>query len=209
MAGVHLWCADAREIWPATCCGGTVTGNERSVKGGYRVLTEALTALAAAGGTAVVQAAGTDAWAEFRAQVAKWFAREDTQREHAALERLDQAAVTLEAAGPGEVERARITQEASLRTWFEIFLEGLDGDKQQQAGAELGDLLSAFAGGRPAATGQGAVAVAGDADIDIHAETGGAAAWQMGSVQIGQPLGSAAGPAGAPVDPHRPGRSRG
>jgi hypothetical protein len=49
---------------------------------------EALAALAAAGGTAVVQAAGTDAWAGFRSRVAKWFARGDTEREQIALERL-------------------------------------------------------------------------------------------------------------------------
>jgi hypothetical protein len=36
-------------------------------------------------------------------------------------------------------------------------------------------------------------------DVDIHAETGGAAAWQMGDVQIGHLPG---GPAGAPADPH-------
>jgi hypothetical protein len=56
------------------------------------MLTEALTALAAAGGTAVVQAAGKDAWTGFRGRVAKWFARGDTGREQVALERLDRTA---------------------------------------------------------------------------------------------------------------------
>jgi hypothetical protein len=171
------------------------------------VLAEALTALAAAGGTAVVQAAGTDAWAGFRSRVAKWFGRGDTKREQAMLERLDRAAAVLEAAGPGEVERVRTDQEASWQTSFEILLEGLDGEEQQQAAAELRDLLAGLVGGRVAAVGPGAVAVVGD--VGIHAETGGAAAWQMGNVQIGQPPGGAAGPTDASADPHEPGRSRG
>jgi len=163
------------------------------------VLAEALTALAAAGGTAVVQAAGKDAWAGFRGRVAKWFARGDPEREHVALERLDRTAAALEAAGPGEVERVLAGQEASWQTMFELLLEGLDGGEQQRAADELRDVLAGFAGGRAAAVGQGAAAVAGN--VDIHAETGGAAAWQMGNVQIGHLPGGSAGSAGAPADP--------
>ena len=171
------------------------------------MLAEALTALAAAGGTAVVQAAGKDAWTGFRARVAKWFARGDTGREQVALEHLDRTAAALQAAGPGEVERVRAGQEASWQTMFELVLEGLDGEEQQRAADELREVLAGFASGRAVAAGQGAVAVAGD--VDIHAETGGAAAWQMGDVQIGYPLGGSAGSAGAPAGPQQPGRSRG
>ena len=171
------------------------------------MLAEALTALAAAGGTAVVQAAGKDAWTGFRTRVAKWFAREDTGREHVALERLDRTAAALAAAGPGEVERVRAGQEASWQTMFELLLEGLDGEEQQRAADELRDLLAGFAGGQAAAVGPGAVAVAGD--VGIHAETGGAAAWQMGNVQTGYPSGGSAGPGGASAGPQQPGRSRG
>lgn len=171
------------------------------------MLAEALKALASAGGAAVVQAAGKDAWTGFRVRVAKWFGRGDTQREQAAVERLDRTAAALKAAGPGEVERVRVGQEASWQTWFEILLDGLDGQEQQRAADELRDLLAGLAGSRAAALGQGAVAVAGG--VDIHAETGGAAAWQMGNVQIGQPPGGAAGPTDASADPHQPGRSRG
>ena len=167
------------------------------------MLAEALTALAAAGGTAVVQAAGQDAWAGFRSRVAKWFARGDTERERVTLERLDRTAAALEAADPGAVERVRASQEASWQTLFEVLLEGLDGERQQRAADELRDLL----GGQAAAIGQDAVAVAGD--VDIHAETGGAAAWRMGKVQIGHPPGGPSGPAGPPTDPRQPGRSRG
>ena len=157
-------------------------------------------ALASAGGTAVVQAAGKDAWTGFRVRVAKWFGRGDTEREQAAVERLDRTAAVLEAAGPGEVERVRAGQEASWQTMFEILLEGLDSEEQQQASDELREVLADFAGGQAVAVGRGAVAVAGD--VDIHAETGGAAAWQMGNVQIGYPSGGSAGQADAPADPH-------
>ena len=164
------------------------------------MLTEALTALAAAGGTAVVQAAGKDAWTGFRSGVGRWFARGDAEREQAALERLDRTAAALEAAGPSEAERVQADQEASWQASFETLLGGLDGVEQQRVADELRDLLADFAGGRAAAVGPGAVAVAGD--IDIHAKTGGAAAWQMGNVQIGHPPGGPAGSAGAPKDPH-------
>jgi hypothetical protein len=171
------------------------------------VLAEALTALASAGGTAAVQAAGQDAWAGFRSRVATWFGRGDTQREQVALERFDRTAAALKAANPGEVERVRAGQQASWQTLFEVLLESLDGEEQQRAGDELRDLLAGFADGRAEAVGHGAVAVAGD--VGIHAETGGAAAWQMGNVQVGQPPGGPAGLDGVPVDPHQPGRSRG
>jgi hypothetical protein len=168
------------------------------------VLTEALTALAAAGGTAVVQAAGQDAWTAFRIQVAKWFSRGDAQREHVALEHLDRAATALKAAGPGAAERVRAVQEASWQTRFESVLEGLGAAEQQRAAGELRDLLAGFARGGATAVGPDAVAVAGD--VSIHAETGGAAAWEMGSVQINP---SPSGSTGAAADPHRPGRSSG
>jgi hypothetical protein len=163
------------------------------------VLAEALEALAAAGGTAVVQAAGTDAWAGFRTQVAKWFGRGNARREQVVLERLDRAAAALEAAELGKAERARADEEAAWRSRFETVLESLDTEEQQRAADELGNLLAGFAGVRAAAVGQDAVAVAGD--VDIHAETRGLAAWRMGNVQIGHEHGESASPAGAAADP--------
>ena len=160
------------------------------------VLEEALTALTVAGATAVVQAAGKDAWAGFRVRVAKWFSREDGGREQVALEHLDRTAAALEAARPGEVERVRAGQGASWQTRFEMLLEGLNSEEQRRAADELRDLLAGFTNGQAIAVGQDAAAVAGD--VDIHAETGGAAAWQMGNVQIGQ----FAGPTGVSADPH-------
>ena len=162
------------------------------------MLAEALTALAAAGGTAVVQAAGQDAWTGFRVRVARLFARGDAERERATLERLDRTAAALGAAGSGEVERVRIGQEASWATMFELLLDGIDGEEQQRVADDLRDLL-AGSGSRAVATGQGAVAVAGD--VSITAGTGGVAAWRMGNVQAGSPAGGPAGPAGASADP--------
>ena len=53
------------------------------------MLVEAMTALASqAGGAAVVQAAGTDAWEGFRQRVAGFLRRGDHQREGVELERV-------------------------------------------------------------------------------------------------------------------------
>jgi hypothetical protein len=145
------------------------------------VLAEAL----AAGGTAVVQAAGTDARAGFRAPSRSGLAPGDTGREQVVLERRDRTAAALEAAGPGEVERVQARQETSWQTLFEILLEGLQGEEQRRAADELRDRLARFPGGRAAVALQDGVAVAGD--VNIHAGTGGAAALahgQSGSADI-------------------------
>ncbi|GHH73617.1 hypothetical protein GCM10018781_38430 [Kitasatospora indigofera] len=105
------------------------------------MLEAALAALAAAGGTAVVQAAGTDAWNGFRTRVARLIGRGDGQREHAELERLDRTADVLEAVGPGEAEQVRIRQEASWQTRFEALLESLTDVEREQVAAELRILL--------------------------------------------------------------------
>ena len=47
------------------------------------MLDQALTALAASGGTALAQAARTDAWTSLRQELARWFGRGDAQREQA------------------------------------------------------------------------------------------------------------------------------
>jgi predicted signal transduction protein with EAL and GGDEF domain len=73
------------------------------------MLTEALMAVSGAGGAAVVQAAGTDAWTGLRQRVARLLGRGDTQRERAELERLDRTAQTLEEAdAAGNAEHARL-----------------------------------------------------------------------------------------------------
>jgi hypothetical protein len=105
------------------------------------MLAEAMTALATAGGTAVVQAAGTDAWEGLRDRLARWFGRGDTERERGELERLDRGAAELEAAGPGDAERLRVRQEVAWTTRIETLLEALDEQRRAEAAAELRQLL--------------------------------------------------------------------
>ncbi|MFK0202122.1 hypothetical protein [Streptomyces lavendulae] len=151
------------------------------------MLAEAMTALAAAGGTAVVQAAGTDVWTGFRQQVAGWFGRGgNAQRESVELERLDQTASALEAADPGQVERARLRQEASWEAWFIAFLEGLDDAQREQAASELRALLEQPAPQAGVSAGQGGIAAG--RDVNVKAEQGSiAAAVLNGGASIGTP----------------------
>lgn len=151
------------------------------------MLPETMTALAAAGGTAVVQAAGTDVWTGLRQRVARWFGRGNTQRERADLERLDQTAAALDAADAEQVERVRIRQEASWEAWFTALLESLDDGEREQAAAELRVLLDEHApapGGVSAGTG----GLAAGSDINITADRGSIAAGVLhGGATTGYP----------------------
>lgn len=107
------------------------------------MLTEALMAAAGAGGTAVVQAVGTDAWTALRQRVARLMGRGEPQRERVELERLDRTAqVLMEADVTGETERALLRQEASWQTRFESLLETLEESEQQQVATELQALVA-------------------------------------------------------------------
>lgn len=105
------------------------------------VLDDAMTALAAAGGTAVVQAAGTDAWTAVRDAVARWFGRGDAARERAELARLDRTGAALSAADGELGRRLRDDERISWRTRFEIVLDDLDGTVRQELGEELRRLV--------------------------------------------------------------------
>lgn len=149
------------------------------------MLEQALIALATSGGTAVVQAAGTDAWAGLRRAVARWLGRGDTQREQVELERLDQTATALQGTGPGEAEQARIRQEAAWQARIETALESLTDAERVQAAEELRSLLAQHAphGGVSA---PGGLAVSGN--VDIHAEGGSIAGGVIiGGAHIGPP----------------------
>lgn len=106
------------------------------------MLPEALAALAAAGGTAVVQAAGKDAWNGFRQQLARWFGRGNAEREHSELQRLDQTAHALDGAEGEEGERIRLQQETTWRTRIESLLENLDASERTEAADALQSLLA-------------------------------------------------------------------
>ncbi|MFG2603174.1 hypothetical protein ACGFT2_06440 [Streptomyces sp. NPDC048514] len=147
------------------------------------MLSEAMTALAAAGGTAVVQAAGTDTWTGIRQQVARWFGRGNPQREQAELERLDQTATVLEAAGPTEEERVRIRQEATWQVRIEALLESLEDIERARVADELRTLLAQQPSHRSVSADRGGLAVGGD----VRADHGSAAAVTMGNVTLGNP----------------------
>ncbi|MFD0039956.1 hypothetical protein ACFVIZ_20260 [Streptomyces anulatus] len=144
-----------------------------------------MTALAAVGGTAVVQAVSTDAWTELRHRLGRWLGRGNSQRESAVLERLDQTAGELGAAGPAELERVRIRQEAAWQTRIETLLESLDDTERAQAVEQLSVLLGQRIAQGGVSASQGGQAVGGN--VDIRAGHGSAAAWNMGSVTLGNP----------------------
>ncbi|MFJ3793237.1 hypothetical protein [Kitasatospora sp. NPDC090091] len=156
------------------------------------MLAESLTALAAAGGAAVVQAAGTDAWTGFRGRLSAWLGRGDAHREQAESERLDRTAADLRGDG-ADPDRARIRAEAGWQARIEALLEGLDEHEREQAAAALRTVLG---GDEPAAgrSADGSTVSAADggvaagAGISQHAEEGSVAATIIhGGVSIGHP----------------------
>lgn len=155
-------------------------------RGEREMLEQALTALAAAGGTAVVQAAGTDAWSKLRHEVARWFGRNDTQRERAELERLDRTASELETAEAAATERLRTRHEAAWQDRIETLLDNLDETERAEAAKELRALLARHAPQGGVSTGPGGLAAGGN--VDIRAERGSVAAGVVhGGVHIGRP----------------------
>ncbi|GAA0451576.1 hypothetical protein [Streptomyces olivaceiscleroticus] len=152
------------------------------------MLSEAMAGLAAAGGTAVVQAAGTDAWTGFRQRVAHWFGRGNPQREATELDRLDRTAGELQTAataGPTEMERVRIHQEAAWQARIEVLLENLADAELARAVEELHLLLGSHHPPGSVSAGPGGQAIGGD--VGISADHGSAAAWVMRDVTTGNP----------------------
>lgn len=104
------------------------------------MLVEWLAAVAAAGGTAVVQAAGTDAWTSVRQRAARVLGRDDPEREQAELTRLDRTATDLASLAPGEAALVRARQEASWTARFEMLLESLGEAERERVARELNDI---------------------------------------------------------------------
>lgn len=150
------------------------------------MLSEAMAALAAVGGTAVVQAAGTDAWTGFRQRAARWFGRGNPQRESVELELLDQTAGDLESAGPAELEQVRSFQAAAWQARIRALLESLDGTEQDRAAEQLNSLLEQCVPQGGVSAGQGGQAVGGN--VRVIADHGSVAAWDIkGNVTLGNP----------------------
>ncbi|WP_326737674.1 hypothetical protein [Streptomyces sp. NBC_01022] len=117
------------------------------------MLVEELVAVAAAGGGAIVQAAGTDAWNGVRGGFGRLFGRGEAGRERAELERLDQTRAVLETAREGEeAERVEIAQVSRWQTRLEALLEDLPEAEQRQVVAELQALVSQAEAAEPAQT---------------------------------------------------------
>lgn len=145
------------------------------------MLAEALTALAAAGGVAVVEAAGTDAWAVVRTKVAIWFARGDADREQREAQRLEQTAAALQGTSEPEREQVRVRLEGLWQARFENLLESLNEPGRQQAANALRALLNEHT----PATGSG---MSAGRDVHISAEGGSIAAGVIyGGASIGHP----------------------
>ncbi|WP_272263787.1 hypothetical protein [Streptomyces xanthophaeus] len=102
---------------------------------------EALVALAAAGGTAVVQAASTDAWTGFRQAVARLVGRGDEQRTSSAMQELDGTAAALLAADAGRAEQVGASQERFWQACFGDLLESVDGPERARVVADLRALI--------------------------------------------------------------------
>jgi hypothetical protein len=141
------------------------------------MLPEILVVLAASGGTAVVTAAGTDAWIGTRTTVARLLGR-DGQREEAVLQRLDQTAADLARASDedaqGVLERVRVAQSLSWETRFTDLLQDLPEPERDEAAEEMRALVE-----HVRQHGSGALAGAGGLaagrDVIIKAAQGGVA----------------------------------
>ncbi|GHD81289.1 hypothetical protein GCM10010317_104390 [Streptomyces mirabilis] len=147
------------------------------------MLAEELAALVAAGGMAVVQAAGTDAWRGFREKVAAWFGRGDTGRERVALERLDQTAAVLASASPGQVEEYRGQEAASWRTRFADLMDDLGEEDRVRAAAGLRELVTQVRQAPGVTVGE--IAISGN--VHIQSTHGSVSAVKTGNVTMGNP----------------------
>ncbi|MFD3532225.1 hypothetical protein [Streptomyces sp. NPDC058664] len=96
-----------------------------------------LMALTAAAGAALVQAAGTDAWAGMRTWTGRWWGRLGEQRQRAELERLDAARPALSAAAEPEAAH----QAGYWGGRVEMLLDLLPPEEREEAVAELRALL--------------------------------------------------------------------
>ncbi|MFC8726436.1 hypothetical protein [Streptomyces bacillaris] len=155
------------------------------------MLFESLAALAAAGGAAVVQAVGTDAWVMTRERVAGLFSRGDGQRGTAELTRLDQTARELNAAGPGDGSMTVYWQSA-WQARLEMLLDSLPEAEREQATQTLQGLIQTVgtaASSSSVTAGDQGVAAAGNVSIDAQGgSVAGAVISVEGDVRLGGPF---------------------
>jgi hypothetical protein len=95
------------------------------------MLTETLTALASAGGTALVTAMVTDSWEGAKARFARLLGRGDAAKAEAAVIRLEQSRAALAHVPSSDLEQVRAEQEVVWRTRLEDLLEQEPGVEQE------------------------------------------------------------------------------
>ncbi|MFE0893482.1 hypothetical protein ACFW4Q_31115 [Streptomyces rochei] len=104
-------------------------------------MSEALVALAAAGGTAIVQAAGTDAWMHLRARLARLVGRGGMDEERRALAQLDRTAAVLATADSEVIGGLLARHEGIWQERLETLLESLPEREREAFASELQSLL--------------------------------------------------------------------
>ncbi|MET9088406.1 hypothetical protein ABZX77_42085 [Streptomyces sp. NPDC004237] len=163
------------------------------------MLTEALVALAAGGGSAVVQAAGTDAWVTVRERVARLLGRGEEPETAVVRDRLERTAAELQGALEEDgVQERRVRLEAAWRARFEDLMEGMSPAERLEAAGQLTELveevqefLPDLARGRRdsgAALARDGVAIAGN--VVSHSQDGSVSAGGIsGGVHLSNPPG--------------------
>ncbi len=101
------------------------------------MLAEALMALAATGGNAVITAMATDGWESFKGRIAQVFGRGQPDLAQATAARLDQSRAALAGLTGADLERVRTEQEVAWRTRLEDLLE-----QHPEAADELSALVA-------------------------------------------------------------------
>jgi hypothetical protein len=146
---------------------------------------EVWAALAATGGTAVVQAAGKDTWESVRDRVVKMLGRGRASHAQWVRARLDETAAELEADTPDGIKQVQSRLAAAWEARFEMLLEELEGIEREEVGGQLREVV-AFAAASP--SGVSAGAAVGGHNI-FHAAGGSVAAGIVhGGVRIANPL---------------------
>jgi hypothetical protein len=120
------------------------------------MLGEALAAVAAAGGTALVSAMTTDAWTSAKQGFARLLGRGRPEGQEVAERRLERSRQELVGRTGAEAERARAEQEAAWRLRLSDLLED-----DPAAEAELRVLVATF-GTTASASGEGSISVGGE-----------------------------------------------
>ncbi|MFD9787825.1 hypothetical protein ACFWYX_28275 [[Kitasatospora] papulosa] len=140
--------------------------------------------MAATGGAAVVQAAGTSSWQGLQHAVARWFGRGQEDRELAARERLALSAAALAESDAETVVHIRAREQAVWQARFETALESLGDDERESAVAALRVVLREQATSSAVSAGDDGQAIGGNVHISAHH---GVAALRMGDVNLSHP----------------------